>query len=211
MTATKQNASGPNIGAAIRARRRELNLTLKAVADSTNLSVGFLSQVERNLTSPSLSSLVNIASALDVSIDFFLGALKPGGLMTRRDERLFFSVEGFPVSYARVSNDLPDGKLHAVVDHIPPGFTSEETTHVGEDFLYVIKGNVWIIVGGEKYELHPGDTIHYQATVPHQWGNSGESEAVCLSIGTQPLFARRKGAYKENGSSSMEGQVDGDH
>lgn len=181
-----------NIGAAVRGRRKSLEMTLKDVADRTGLSVGFLSQVERNITSPSLSSLVAIADVIDVSVDFFLSAPKPEDMVSRREQREFFELDGLPVKYARVSNELPEGKLHAVMDLIPPGFVSEVTTHVGEDFLYVVSGRIWMNLGDERYELEEGDTIHFQASIPHQWGNDSEQDSLCLSVGTQPLFALRK-------------------
>ncbi|NNG00783.1 MAG: helix-turn-helix transcriptional regulator [Desulfobacteraceae bacterium] len=170
-----------------------LNLTLKAVSEATGLSVGFLSQVERNLTSPSLSSLVSISKALKASVDYFLVTPSNTGLVNSRKNRKRFSVDGLPLTYARVSNDLPNGQIHSVITEVPPHWESETSSHEGEDFIYIISGTELIIVGGEEYVLEEGDTIHYDASIPHSWGNRSDKPAVSLFVGTQPLFPGTRG------------------
>ena len=180
------------IGAALRTRRRRLDLTLAAVAQETGLSVGFLSQVERNLTTPSLSSLAAIAKALDAGVDYFLATPRTNGLVNRKQGRQCFTVDGLPLKYARVSNDLANGQLHGVITEIPPGWVSERNTHEGEDFVYIISGTETIVVGDETYILNEGDTIHYDASIPHSWGNPTDKPSFNLFVGTQPLFPKSK-------------------
>ena len=182
----------PLIGSAIRSRRRQLNLTLNEISEKTGLSIGFLSQVERDLSSPSLSSLVSIAKAIDLSLDYFLTTPTKEGLLTRREDRKYFTLDGLPIQYARVSNDFPNRQLHGVISRIPAGWDSEETVHEGEDFVFQISGKSRIMVGGEEHILNPGDTIHYDAAIPHSWGNPGDEVSVCLTLGTQPLFGVRR-------------------
>ena len=187
----EEKKSHPRIGSAIRSRRRQLNLTLNELGEKTGLSVGFLSQVERDLSSPSISSLVNIANAIDLSLDYFLTPPQKEGLMTRREERKYFTLNGLPIQYARVSNDFPNVQLHGTISRIPAGWESEESVHEGEDFVFQVSGQSLVRVGGEEHLLNPGDTIHYDAQIPHSWGNPTDQESVCLTVGTQPLFAIR--------------------
>jgi transcriptional regulator with XRE-family HTH domain len=181
----------PRLGTAIRSRRRQLNLTLNDISEKTGLSVGFLSQIERDLASPSISSLVNIATAIDLSLDYFLTPPVKGGLLTRREDRKYFTLNGLPIQYARVSNDFPNVQLHGTISKIPSGWESEETVHEGEDFVFQVSGQSMVRVGGEEHLLNPGDTIHYDANIPHSWGNPTDQDSVCLTVGTQPLFAVR--------------------
>ena len=181
----------PRIGAAIRSRRRQLNLTLNEISERTGLSVGFLSQIERDLSSPSLSSLVSIAKAIGLSLDYFLTPPQKEGLLNREEDRKYFTLNGLPIQYARVSNDFPHVRLHGTISRIPAGWESEETKHEGEDFVFQVSGQSRVRVGIEEYLLNPGDTIHYEANTPHSWGNPTEEESVVLTVGTQPLFAAR--------------------
>ncbi len=187
----EEKKTHPRIGSAIRSRRRQLNLTLNDISEKTGLSVGFISQIERDLSSPSLSSLVSIAKAIDLSLDYFLSPAQKGGLLTRKEDRKYFTLNGLPIQYARVSNDFPNVHLHGTISRIPAGWESEETVHEGEDFVFQVSGQSIVKVGDEEHLLKPGDSIHYDAHVPHRWGNPTGEESVCLTVGTQPLFAVR--------------------
>ena len=180
-----------HIGQAIRMRRKQLGLTLREVSEQTKLSVGFLSQVERNLTSPSLSSLINIAAALEVNLDYFLTPPDGAGMVSRTSERSYFSVEGSPVQYARVTKEFPGCQFHGVLVRVPPGYEAEQNQHVGEDLAYVVSGRCWVKVGDKVNRLQEGDAIHYQATIPHSYGNDYEEECLILSLNTMPLFGSK--------------------
>lgn len=182
------NKSKIQVGEALRERRRILDMTLKEVSQSSGISVGFLSQVERNLTTPSLSSLVNIAKTLGVGVDYFLTSPKTSGLVNRKGERNFFTIDGLPVRYARVSNELPRGKIFGIIAEVPPLWESERAAHEGEDFIYIIEGAEVVKVGEVEYTLNAGDTIHYDASIPHSWGNRTDTPTKSLFVGTQPLF-----------------------
>ncbi len=173
-------------------RRKQLSLTLREVSEHTKLSVGFLSLVERNLASPSLSSLVNIAAALDVGVNYFLSPPEGTGLVSCKADREYFSVEGSPVRYARVTKEFPGSQFQGVIVVIPAGYEAEQNQHDGEDLAYVIRGNCWIKVGEETYRLEAGDTIHYQATIPHSYGNDYDKDCTLLSLNTMPLFGLKK-------------------
>ncbi len=187
----EEKKNHPRIGSAIRSRRRQLNLTLNDISERTGLSVGFLSQIERDLSSPSLSSLVSIAKAIDLSLDYFLTPPQKEGLLTKEEDRKYFTLNGLPIQYARVSNDFPNVQLHGTISRIPAGWDSEETVHEGEDFVFQVSGQSRVRVGGEEYVLKPGDCIHFDASTPHSWGNPTKEESVVLTVGTQPLFAHR--------------------
>src|SRR5207245_880760 len=87
----------PRVGALIRARRRQLHLTLQALADAAGISVGYVSQVERDLATPSLGTLAQIARSLDVGVDYFISTPDIDSALSRAGERQSFSVHGSSV------------------------------------------------------------------------------------------------------------------
>jgi transcriptional regulator with XRE-family HTH domain len=97
------------LGLSIRIRRKELKLTMQKVADAARLSVGFISQVERKLSSLSLASLAGLSEILEVSVGTFLSQPDAGD-MTCGSRRVFYSVPGAGASYERVSNTCRDIK-----------------------------------------------------------------------------------------------------
>lgn len=179
-----------SIGPLVRARRRRLGLTLKELALRTGLSISFLSQVERNQASPSLSSLIGIARVLGVGIDAFVDP--PGGarMVSRADERTLFSLVPNGVQYGRVSSDIPDQDLHANTAVIPPGYVSPTITLDGEVIVYVLEGVLWYRVGEDSFELGAGDAIHFKTRMRHAWGNRTEAEVRLLCVSTVPYFMR---------------------
>jgi mannose-6-phosphate isomerase-like protein (cupin superfamily) len=73
--------------------------------------------------------------------------------------------------------------------HIAPGAGSGESyTHVGEEFLHVLKGELQIFLRGEEYRLKSGDSFYFESAVPHKWTNTGRSETVVLWVNTPPTF-----------------------
>lgn len=180
----------PSIGPMIRNRRKQLQLTLKNISERTGLSVAFISQIERDITSPSLSSLALIAKSLDVRTSYFLDIPEDKGLVTRKGNRTYFSLKNSVVTYSKVTNEFPDSQLNGVINRTPPGFVSEKVSHDGEDLVYAIQGEGFIQVGDEKYVLKKGDTIHYRGDIPHCWGNDSDEDFVWLGVYTQPIFTK---------------------
>jgi quercetin dioxygenase-like cupin family protein len=72
---------------------------------------------------------------------------------------------------------------------VPPGYSSEQNQHAGEDMAYVISGECWLKVDDKTYRLTAGDTIHFQASKPHSYGNDSQAECLVLSLNTMQLFS----------------------
>ncbi len=141
-------------------RRHELGLTLKEVADSAGLSVGFISQVERGLTAPSLSSLVSISGVLKTEIGSFLEQPRVRASYTRHDQRQTYSIEDRSVAYERVSSSFPGQTMHSVIINMPPGYRSEPIVHEGEEMEFVLEGTVTSELEGKTVVLQVGDSVH---------------------------------------------------
>lgn len=178
-------------GGRIREMRRKAGMTLQALADQAGISVGFLSQVERDKATPSLGTLASVAGALGVDIDVFIATPKPADSITRAGERQQFSLTDASLSYERITTTLPGGTLSSLIVHIPVGYASEVTAHVGEELIVVLQGTLRQTLGDAAFVLHPGDSLHFMGDTPHSFANIGEGPARLLWTGTSPRLIGR--------------------
>ena len=114
-------AENLSLGTRLRTKRKELALTLQDVADGAGLSTGFISQVERDLTAPSLASLVSICAVLGSEISEYLSQPRAERSFTRRAERRPYWIADKSISYERISSSLEGQRLHSVIMNVPPG------------------------------------------------------------------------------------------
>jgi len=155
------------LGEQIRERRRALGKTLKDVAGATGLSVGFMSQIERNQTVPSLSSLGMVAKALQTTIGDLMGQPAQPQADTYHDKRQPYTLEEGRVSYERLSSVFRGSRLHSVKFKMPCGYQSETVSHEGEEMVYVLRGQIKYEVADKRYLLDEGDSLHFDAKIPH--------------------------------------------
>ncbi|MCW5721676.1 MAG: cupin domain-containing protein [Devosia sp.] len=178
----------PRIGALIRARRRQQHMTLMALGEAAEVSVGYLSQVERDHATPSLGTLAQIARALGVSIDYFVATPAPHNALTRAGERNRFSIDGSSIVYERLGAEFPGNQLSSFVMIVPPGYRSETVAHEGEEILYVLDGSITQRLDGEEMVMNAGDSLHFRGNRPHSWSNHTDQPARLLWTGTLALF-----------------------
>jgi len=182
---------GP-LGLRLRSRRRDLDLTLKDVADGAGLSVGFISQVERGLTSPSLASLVSISRVLKTHVATFLSQPEGKSALTRSLERTTYQVDQSAMQYERLSASFPGSVLNGLIIHEPPGYRSEPIRHDGEELFFVLVGAITVEVEGEARVLEAGDSIHFASTRRHSNWNHTTEPATILHICTLDVFGDRR-------------------
>lgn len=180
--------TGTDIGAKLRQRRKGLGLTLEAVAKAAGVTTGFVSQVERNITSPSLASLTALAEALDSHItEFFAPPPKPEET-SRAEMRAIYSSPGGGFDFERLSTSFSGSRLNGLLVHHPPGFIIEEMTHEGEEFYFVMKGALTLVVDGVRTVLGVGDSIHFDSGRPHSVHNETGETVTVLVVNTMELF-----------------------
>jgi transcriptional regulator with XRE-family HTH domain len=182
----------PRIGALIRARRRQLHMTLQELSDAAGISVGYLSQVERDHATPSLGTLAQIARSLAVGVDYFIATPSPEDGVTRAGERNQFSVNGSSMVYERIATDFAGNVLSSFILTVPPGYRSETVAHEGEEILFVLDGTITQRLDGEEMTLSAGDSLHFRGNRPHSWSNDTKAAARLLWTGTLPLFRSRE-------------------
>ena len=178
----------PRVGAIIRARRRQMQMTLQALGDSAGVSIGYLSQVERDRATPSLGTLAQIARALDVGIDYFIATPNAEDALTREGERRKFSVDGSSVIYERLGAEFPGNVLSSFILTVPPGYRSEVVSHEGEEILYVLEGAIIQRLDDQEMVMSAGDSLHFRGNRPHAWSNHTDQPARLLWTGSLTLF-----------------------
>lgn len=176
----------PQFGGRIRELRRKAGLTLQALADEAGISVGFLSQVERNKATPSLGTLAGLAAALGVEMNWFIATPQPADAVTREGERARFSLADSSLVYERLDTRLPGGTLSSLIIHLPEGYASEVTRHSGEEMIFVLEGRIRQTLGDAVILLGPGDSLHFMGDTPHSFANVSPGPARLLWTGTLP-------------------------
>ena len=192
------SARPPAFGGRIRDLRRKANMTLQTLADQAGISVGFLSQVERDKATPSLGTLANLAATLGVNVDTFISTPKPADSVTRQGERPRFALADSSLSYEHISTVLPGGTLSSLIIHIPAGYASEVTAHVGEELIIVLEGTVRQTLDETHFVLRPGDSLHFMGDTPHAFENVGDGPAKLLWTGTSPRLLGPKPGAQNN-------------
>lgn len=190
MTTLKENAQHieKSIPTLLRAKRKELGLTLQQLADKSGLSPAFLSQAERGKAAPSIVSLIQLAGALETDINYFLKPPKAKDLVRRADNPLIVEMDS-PVTYHRLDGDVRNKMMNALLMEIPPDSASPKVhREEGEDFFYVIGGEVEIEVGEDLYHLGKGDCIHINSQIDHDMRNTSKESAHLLWVGTPVIF-----------------------
>ena len=152
------------LGTRLRDRRQALGLTLKEVGDQAGLSVGFISQIERGITIPSLTSLINVCRVLKSDVGDFLTQPRGDKPVTRHGERPVYALGDNAINYERLSAAFPGNVLRSVIFHEPPGFRSEPMAHEGEEMFFILEGALTIEIDGERTILETGDSVHFPST-----------------------------------------------
>lgn len=176
------------IGSMLRERRRTLGLSMADVAKASELSIGYISQLERDLSSPSLTALMRIGEVLGMSMDAFLRAPSAGGHHFPKSGRSPFRLQKGGMLFDRISGEFPGHMVNALVVEIPPHHLSSPVTHAGEELVYVLEGHVRYTLGGKRFQLSEGDSVHLPSSTPHCWENPFDAPARVLWVGTAPIF-----------------------
>jgi len=170
------------IGARLRQQRLTRGLTMSEVAEQAGLTAGFISQLERDLTSVSLSSLYRICAVLGIRAGDLIDDV-PEGRLIRRDEQARRSLAMGDTEHLLLSSG-DERRFHVTESRIPPGVSAGEelyTLPADVELAYVVQGSLEMRVGEETHLIEEGDTFTYSPRDPHTWRNPSErEEAVVL-------------------------------
>lgn len=167
------------LGPRLRAVRRARGLTISQLATATGLTSGFISQLERDLSSVSLSSLARICAVLGVRFGDLLD--EPSGPVIRRDEARRWEVIGRHEDRVLTAGDEP--RLHLIESRIPPGEGAGDdlyTLPADVELVHVRTGTLEMRVGDTVFVVGAGDTLSYSPREPHTWRNPSPDEDVVV-------------------------------
>ena len=178
------------LGGRIRALRQARRLTLRDVAERSGVTESFLSQVERDVTSPSIATVQRIARALDLSIAQLFAEEPQTGRVVRREARRRVVYQGLKAVDEFLTSNMA-GRLQVILSTIEPGggTGAEPYTHDSdEEVVVVLSGVLDLWVGDEHYVLREGDAITFPSRLPHWNVNHGDRAATVLFCLTPPSY-----------------------
>ncbi|MDR0809590.1 MAG: cupin domain-containing protein [Gemmobacter sp.] len=181
------------LGARLRELRKRRRLTLAQLAEGCGLSIGYLSQIERDLAAPSISALVSIAQRLRVTVQwFFSGGTEPvaeaeRGYVIRRANRLRVGYEQGIVD--ELLTPRMSLALEMLRSHLPPGAEARQPyTHEGDEVGLVLSGQLELWVGERHFVLSEGDSFSYASREPHRYRNPGPGDTVVVWAISPPTY-----------------------
>jgi len=183
-----------DIGRKIKDLRNEQGLTLRTLGDKTGYSIGFLSQLERGLTTIAVDSLQTIADVLGVELSSFF--TEPRGkadyVLRSYNKEVFSRNQNKFVDYP-LSTDLTDKIMLPRQVELFPRIEEEvieNYVHEGEEFVYVLEGILSVYLNDVRHDLYPGDSLHIQSSVPHNWQNHTQHVVKIIAVHTPNRFRK---------------------
>ena len=177
-----------DIGGKVKSLRLQLRLTQEELAARTELSKGFISQLERNITSPSIATLMDILEALGTNVGEFFHET-PADKIVYGAEDMFVKEESDGTSVRWLVTDAQRNALEPILVTLPPNTdTAPDDPHEGEEFGYVLSGSVQLALGDRRYRVKRGDSFYFRPNRVHSLVNTGKTEARVLWVSTPPSF-----------------------
>lgn len=182
-----------DLGSQIRYHRRRKKLTLRQVAENAGCSAVFISQIERNLASPSIATLKRIANALEVSIISLIQAEADAAVadqvVTRKKDRIEFKFPHTEVYSQLLATNIRNKQMQPLYKVVKPGAGSEGTyRHDGEELGVLLEGTLELTVDDTVYRLEAGDAFYFDSSRRHGYRNSGTASARLIWVITPPTF-----------------------
>jgi len=178
-----------DIGSKIRELRLENGLTQEELANRLELTKGYISQLEHNLASPSMNTLFSILEVLGTDVsDFFSNQIDEQMVFKKMD---FYEKENVELKH-NVSWIVPNAlkyEMEPIIIEIQPGGKSfEDDPHAGEEFGYVLEGEITLVISKKRFVVKTGETFYYLANKEHHLINHSNKKAKVLWISTPPMF-----------------------
>lgn len=176
------------IGKKIKNLRLFCNLTQNELADRCELTKGYISQIENDLTSPSIATLIDILSALGTDLKEFFSDIGTNAKVSfNKNDFIEKSTEEYVINWLvpnAQKNEMEPIKLNLK----PDCATDEDVPHEGEEFGYVLRGEIVLILGKRKVKVRKGESFYYKSNVVHKICNQGRQEAEFIWVSTPPSF-----------------------
>ncbi|MGX9182070.1 helix-turn-helix domain-containing protein [Mesorhizobium sp. BHbdii] len=179
------------VGRQIRELRKVRGLTLQQVADAAEISVGYLSQIERDQTKLPIGVLKRVSDKLGVHMNWFFQANDAPphekDIVVREQNRRKLTFTGIGIEEELLSPNLA-GPLEMLLSTIAPGADSGDYSHDGVEAGLVIEGRLDLWVDGQFFQLETGDSFSFKSTQVHRCANSGDVRARVVWVITPPHY-----------------------
>lgn len=184
--APRRPADPPPVGPLFRKLRLQRGESLSTVARAIDVSIGFLSSLERSQTSVSIGTMRKLAQYYGLNIlDFFRPDEEKHPLVRAKDRRVLEGGEGVRMELLASGKIMMEPHLFRVAAGAGSG---ECYSHEGEEFLYLTRGQLVMVLENREFRLSAGDSFYFESKIPHRWFNPGKSETMILWINTPPTF-----------------------
>ena len=178
------------IGKMIKELRTDQGLTLRQLADMIGVSSSYISQVENEKASPSIATLRLIAHALGIRVvDFFSDeliqdpAVLPPSLWTK------VLIPDWEADVKQLVHIVGDKRMQPFHTVVPPGGGPKENySHPGEEFGFVLEGELTLTLGAEVHVLKKGWAVYFSSLIPHSWQNDGEETCRLIWVVSPPSW-----------------------
>lgn len=191
-TQNEVEGASHELGRILHRLRTEASIAISALSTMAGVSPGLISQIERGIGNPSYMTLIKLAQALKVPVGSFFGVSEAGvspSRLVRRDKRRRLLISESHMIYELLTPTM-NGRLAMLEVQIPAGWTNEAApySHEGEEVVLLVSGELFINVGGDEYVVGAGDSLTYDASLPHWYRNDGVEPAMLIGAMTPPSF-----------------------
>lgn len=177
------------IGTKLKELRVQKSLTQEELADRAELSKGFISQLERDLTSPSIATLVDILQCLGTNLEEFFSGTSAEQVVFKKSD--YFEKEDAAL-HNRIEWIIPNAQKNRMEPILltlePEGSIYPDNPHEGEEFGYILSGSVELCIGNKRFKAKKGESFYFLPNKTHYIKAAGKQGAVLLWISTPPSF-----------------------
>lgn len=179
---TTKKVDEKSFGAKMKQLRQLRKLSFESLANKTGLSNRYLREIEEGKIIPPVSAVIQISKALSVDSGSFLSAEEQEALAKKRRESFYKRTQAY--SYKTLTPEAETKHMKAFLVTIDPrqNHRMVEYRHEGEEFIYVLKGEVEVRVGENQNHLKKGETLHFDSGIPHKLRNLSDEEAKLLVV-----------------------------
>ena len=175
------------LGAKLRDMRQQKNLTQEELADRCELTKGYISQLENDLTSPSIATLCDLLTALGSNLSDFFHEETEEKVVFTQDEYIEKQADGMLFNW--VIPNAQKNMMEPVLVELEAGAsTTVDFPHEGEEFGYLLEGKVALVIADKSHTVKKGESFYFTANKEHYIVNKGKGKAKFLWISTPPNF-----------------------
>ena len=176
-----------NIGKKLRTLRLGLQLTQQELANRLGLTKGYISQVENNLTSPSLQTLFSILDVLGSNVHSFFSSEEEQIIVCKKENQIVHPSKEMKHMLTEIAPHMIKFEMEPVMIDIEPGGQSEmHQAHPGEEFGYVLEGQIVLVFNQKRFSLRKGESFYFQANKEHYIINQSQTPAKVLWVESPP-------------------------